>query len=84
VSTHNRRQASTAIPNEALVRRLLRRAAKPVRPSSVQWKIPFAREADPNREFADDRNYGGGAVWFFGSLSVFVILYVIYVKLGSF
>jgi hypothetical protein len=47
-------------------------------------EIPFARETDPNREFAADHNHDGGAVWFFGSLCMFVILYAIYVKLGSF
>jgi hypothetical protein len=82
VSTDNRRHASAPIPSETLVRRLLRRAAKPVRPSSIEWKIPFAQETDLNREFAAGRSQGG-AVWFFGSLSMFVILYVICVSLGS-
>jgi hypothetical protein len=84
VSSDDRRQASAAAPTETLVRQLLRRAAKSVRPRSIQQKIPFARETDLNREFAANRDHGGGAVWFFGFLSMFVILYVIYVKFGSF
>ena len=73
------RKASEVVASEALVRQILRRTTRSARPGRIQWKIPFARETDLNREFSGDHGHGG-AVWFFGALSMFVILYVIYVR----
>lgn len=44
---------------------------------------PFARETDPNREFAR-LDHNRSAMWFFGTLPIFIIIiYVICVRLGA-
>jgi hypothetical protein len=65
---------------ETQLRRLLRRAAR--QRHSKGPTTPFGRETDPNREFArleSDRP----ALWFFGTLPIFMIIYVICVRIKA-
>jgi hypothetical protein len=65
---------------ETEVRGLPRRAGR--RGDSKRDSTPLALETDPNREFARlerDRP----AIWFFGMLPIFIILYAICVRLGT-
>lgn len=61
-------------PSEALVRRLLLRAAKHRRRTRPQSSIPHATDTDPNRELAQTEP---ATVWFFVFLSIFMLLYAI-------
>lgn len=67
---------------ETVIHRLLRRAAKPRRRRRPP-EVPVGRETDPNREFAvlDDSS---ARLWFLCSLSLFVIVYVIWVRITSY
>ncbi|WP_409192526.1 hypothetical protein [Bradyrhizobium sp. RDM4] len=67
---------------EATVKQLLRRASKRMRASQVFSIVPHAREMDANREFASDRG-ADNVVWFFGALTVFMVVYVICLKIGA-
>ncbi|PSO29655.1 hypothetical protein C7G41_23085 [Bradyrhizobium sp. MOS002] len=65
---------------ETEVRGLLRRAAR--LGHNKRDSTPSALETDPNREFARlerDRP----AMWFFGTLPIFMILYAICAKIGA-
>lgn len=68
--------------DETALKHLLRQAAKRSRPSKMFSAVPHGRETDANREFASRRD-GDEVVWFFGSLPLFVIVYVIYVRMGA-
>ncbi|MET4035775.1 hypothetical protein ABIB94_007476 [Bradyrhizobium sp. JR7.2] len=43
---------------------------------------PFGRDTDPNREFAR-LDHDRSAMWFFGTLPIFIIIYVICVRIGA-
>jgi hypothetical protein len=67
---------------EIVIHRLLRRAAK-TRRRRLPPEVPVGRETDPNREFSalDDISV---RLWFLCSLSLFVIVYVIWVRITSY
>jgi hypothetical protein len=67
---------------EAAIKQLLRGASKRIRPSRVFSIVPHGRETDANREFASDRG-AENVVWFLVALPAFVIVYVIWVKIGA-
>lgn len=62
--------------NETSIRRLLRWAAP--RRRGAQRSTPFAKDSDPNREFARTEPV---AVWFFVFLPIFVLLHLIVEKM---
>lgn len=65
------------LADETAIRRLLRRAAP--RPLAAQPSTPFAKDSDPNREFA--RSSEPASVWFFVFLPIFMLLYAIVEKM---
>jgi len=77
------RDDTTMIEHETAIRQLLRKAARPRRPSQIiSSDVPHGRETDANREFASHRE-GNDFVWFFVFLPVFVIAWAICVKIGA-
>jgi hypothetical protein len=73
----------TEISHETSIKLLLSRAAKRRRrPSERYSQTLVGRDPDPNREFSRLENDPAG-IWFFGTLSVFMIIYAIYVRLGA-
>ncbi|MDH6263573.1 hypothetical protein [Bradyrhizobium sp. BR13661] len=65
---------------EKTIRRLLRRAAR--ESHATRDSTPFARDSDPNRDFAR-QDSDRPAMWFFGTLPIFMILYSIWVRMGT-
>jgi hypothetical protein len=51
-------------------------------PSTIDNLQNAHRATDANREFASDRE-GDAVAWFLGALPIFVIIYVICVKIGA-
>jgi hypothetical protein len=68
--------------DETVVRKLLRQASSRSRARRAYSAVPFGRETDANREFATNRE-SGTAVWFFTSLTMFVIAYFLSMKIGA-
>jgi hypothetical protein len=65
---------------ERTVRRLLRRAAR--QSYAKRDPTPFARDTNPNRDFARQDN-DRPAMWFFSTLPIFMILYSILMRMGA-
>lgn len=65
---------------KAAVKQLL--TSQRIRPSQFFSIVPHGRETDANREFASDRG-ADNVIWFFVALLAFLVVYVVWLKIGA-